>query len=137
MRDEISTPFIEVIQITLIEKPLLSSLREYLPLIIICTLYMIGSDIFSSYVYKQHPEFDFYFLSTIYLYIMLFYFVASICLVTFLMFYSIGYFIQNFHIKPVWRHFAVNIKNKFLTAQQFYGTLLIFLLILIFLPILR
>jgi hypothetical protein len=115
-----------------IETPLFASLRESLSLFIICALYMIGSDIFVYYVYQQHPEFDFHLLATIILYAMLFYFSSAISIAVFLLIYSIGYSIKNFHTKPFWWHFAVNFKNKFLTAQQIYGTIIIFFLMPIF-----
>jgi hypothetical protein len=114
------------------EKALGAALKEHLPLLIICLLYMLGIDILSTYISELHPEFDYYTLSTILLYNLQFYFAGGICVAAFLLLYLIGYFVRNHRVKPFWRQFAISFKNRFLTARQIYGSIIIFLLIPLF-----
>ncbi len=108
------------------------ALKEHLALIFLCLFYMIGRDILSAYIAEQHPEFDYYTLSTILLYILQFYFAACVGIIAFLLIYLIVYSVKNYRAKPFWRRFATTFKNQFLTKQQWCGFIIIFLLIPLF-----
>jgi hypothetical protein len=108
------------------------ALIKHLPLFLICLFYMIGNDILTIYITQQYPDFDFYPLTHILIYIIQFYYAAGVFLIIFFVLYFIAYSIKNYRIKPFWRSLAINFKNKYLTAQQVYGSILIFLLMPLF-----